>query len=77
MLPSVIPEARIWVYDYNSSCFLDNAQQVDILGLGEVFLEILWGAKDKDVGKQSLLFIGSCFGGIVIAQVGQYYLHSN
>lgn len=69
MLPSVMSEARIWVYDYNSSCFLDNAQQVDILGLGETFLKILSGAKDKDVGKRLLLFVGSCFGGVVIAQV--------
>jgi hypothetical protein len=69
MLPNVMPQARIWAYDYNSSCFLDNAQQVDILGLGETFLEVLWGAMHKDVGRRLLLFVGSCFGGIVIAQV--------
>ena len=43
MLPKVMPQARIWTYDYNSNCYSDNAQEVDILGLGETFLEILWG----------------------------------
>jgi hypothetical protein len=70
MLPKVIPRARIWVYNYNSNCYSDNAQNVDILGLGESFLEILWIARDKDIGRRPLVFIGSCFGGIVVAQVG-------
>lgn len=69
MLPKVIPQARVWAYDYNSNCYSDNAQHVDILGLGDTFLEVLWGVKDKDVGSRSLIFVGSCFGGVVIAQV--------
>lgn len=69
MLPEVMPQARIWTYDYNSNCYSDNAPQVDILELGETFLEILWRARDKDVGERPLIFVGSCFGGIVIAQV--------
>lgn len=77
MLPKVIPQARIWTYDYNSNCYSDNAQEVDILGLGETFLEVLWGAKDTDVGNRPLLFIGSCFGGIVVAQVGLLILLSS
>lgn len=68
MLPNVMPQARIWVYDYNSN-YSNNAQHIDILGLGTTFLEILLGAQDRDVGKRPLIFIGSCFGGIVIAQV--------
>ena len=71
MLPRIIPSARIWVYDYNSNCYSDNAQHVDILGLGETLLESLWIAKDKDVGQRPLIFIGSCFGGIVVFQVCQ------
>ena len=69
MLPKVVPQARIWAYDYNSSCYSDNAPEVDILALGDTFLEILRGARDKDIGTRPLIFIGSCFGGIVIAQV--------
>lgn len=70
MLPKMMPQTRIWAYDYNSNCYSDDAQHVDILELGETFLEILWGAKDQDVGRRSLIFIGSCFGGVVVAQVG-------
>lgn len=69
MLPKVLPQARIWVYDYNSYCYSGNAQKIDILGLGDSFLEMLRAAEDKGVGKRSLVFIGSCFGGVVIAQV--------
>lgn len=43
---------------------------MDVLGLEDRFLEILWGAKDQDVGRRSVIFIGSCFGGVVVAQVG-------
>ena len=69
MLPNVIPQARIWLYDYNSDCYSDNAQTVDLLGFGESFLEILWNSSDKEIGTRQIIFIGSCFGGIVIVQV--------
>ena len=69
MLPKVVPQARIWAYNYNSNCYSDNAQEIDILALGDTFLEILRGAQDKGVGERMLVFIGSCFGGIVVAQV--------
>ena len=69
MLPRILPQARIWAYNYNSNCYSDNAQEVDILGLGSSFLEILRGVRDKGIGKRKLVFIGSCFGGIVVAQV--------
>ena len=69
MLPKVVPQARIWVYDYNSNCYSDNAQEVDILDLGQTFLEILWIERSEDFGRRPLIFVGSCFGGIVIVQV--------
>lgn len=69
MLPSVVPQARIWAYDYISNCYSDNAPEIDILGLGDSLLEILRGAHDKGVVKRLLVFIGSCFGGIVVAQM--------
>ncbi len=69
MLPRILPQARILFYEYNSNCYSDNAQEIDILGLGESFLAMLEAAKDNGIGKRSLLFIGSCFGGIVVAQV--------
>ena len=73
MLPSMMPHARVWTYDYNSNCYSDHAQQIDILGLGETMLEVLWGAKDKLVGQRTLIFVGSCFGGVVVAQVGRLF----
>ena len=76
MLPAVLPQARIWTYDYNSSCYSDNAQEVDVLGLGTVLFEILLGARDEGVGERPLIFIGSCFGGIVVAQVGLLELNT-
>ena len=69
MLPRVIPQARILAYNYNSNCYSNDAQEVDILGLGESFLETLWIERTKDVGKRPLVFLGSCFGGIVVVQV--------
>ena len=69
MLPHIIPQARIWVYEYNSKCYSDHAPEVDILGLGEQFLESMWIEKAKGIGKRPLVFVGSCFGGVVVAQV--------
>lgn len=65
----MVPQARIWAYDYNSSCYSDNAPEIDILALGDTFLEILRGAQGKGVGTRALIFVGSCFGGILVAQV--------
>ena len=74
MLPNVLPQARIWAYDYNSNCYSDNAPEIDILALGDTFLEMLRGAQGNGVGTRTLIFIGSCFGGILIAQVGELIL---
>ena len=68
MLPAVIPGARVWTYDYNSSCYMENAMEVDIEGLGTTFLEMLT-RRESEIGSRPLLFVGSCFGGIVVAQV--------
>ena len=67
MLPTILLHTRIWTYVYNSNCYSDGAQEVDILGLGQVFLEILWS--NGIDGLRPILFVGSCFGGIVVAQV--------
>ncbi|KAI9672821.1 MAG: hypothetical protein M1831_000257 [Alyxoria varia] len=68
MLPRVLPQARMCTYDYNSRCYSDNAQEVDILDLGQTFLEVLCTAYHKHIGRRPLAFVGSCFGGIVVAQ---------
>ena len=68
MLPRVIPQARIWAYNYNCKCYMDNAQEVDIQGLGDTLLRLL-AAKSDELGRRPMFFIGSWFGGIVVAQV--------
>jgi hypothetical protein len=67
MLPSVIPGARIWAFDYNSN-YSHDAQTVRIDGLGVILLNCI---KDRyeDFESRKLVFIGSCFGGIVVAAV--------
>lgn len=67
MLPRVMPHARIWVFDYNSR-YSSDAQVIRIKELGDVFLQFMWDRRDE-LGKRPIIFIGSCFGGIVIAQV--------
>jgi hypothetical protein len=68
MLPSIVPQARIWVFDYNSR-YSSDAQDVRIEDLGKVFLSFLSDRK-HELGTRPIVFIGSCFGGIVVAQVG-------
>jgi len=68
MLPKVLPQARIWAFDYNSN-YSSNAQHVSIVDLGQVLLDMVHGKKDDQLGERTLVFIGSCFGGIIVAQV--------
>lgn len=66
ILPRVVPQARIWVFDYNSN-YSRNAQVIGIKNLGETLLSFITMEK---LGTRPIVFIGSCFGGIVITQVG-------
>jgi hypothetical protein len=68
MLPKVLPQARIWAFDYNFN-YSSNAQHVSVMDLGQVFLDMVRGKKDGQLGERMLIFIGSCFGGIIVAQV--------
>ena len=67
MLPSVIKGARIWVFDYNSN-YSHNAQTVRIDGLAATLLNCIKDRYD-DFESRKIVFIGSCFGGIVVAEV--------
>ena len=66
MLPEVVPQARIWVFDYNSN-YIESAQKVHIGGVGETLLKSI--EHEETLGKRPLVFIGSCFGGFIVAQV--------
>ncbi|OCL09319.1 hypothetical protein AOQ84DRAFT_404825 [Glonium stellatum] len=65
MLPSVIKGARTWAFDYNSN-YSHDAQRVRIDGLAETLLSCIKDKRD-DFESRKIVFIGSCFGGIVIA----------
>ena len=67
MLPSVIKGARIWAFDYNSN-YSHNAQTVRIDGLAATLLCHILDRR-KDFESRKIVFIGSCFGGIVVAEV--------
>ena len=67
MLPSVVAGARTWAFDYNSN-YSRHAQIVPLSGLATA---LLYSIIDKfdDFGSRPIVFIGSCFGGIVVAEV--------
>jgi hypothetical protein len=67
MLPSVINRARIWAFDYNSNYSRD-AQTVRIDGLATTLLNSIVD-RPHDFKSRKIVFIGSCFGGIVVAEV--------
>jgi poly(3-hydroxyalkanoate) synthetase len=67
MLPSVIKGARIWAFDYNSN-YSHNAQTVWINGLATTLLNCIKDRHD-DFKSRNIVFVGSCFGGIVVAEV--------
>jgi hypothetical protein len=69
MLPSVITKARTWVFDYNSR-YSHDAQVVRIPGLARTLLNCIKDRYD-DFSSRQLIFVGSCFGGIVVAEVGE------
>lgn len=67
MLPSAIPRARIWVFNYNSN-YSHDAQTVRIDGLATTLLNCITD-RHEDFESRKCIFIGSCFGGIVVAEV--------
>jgi len=71
MLPSVIKGARIWAFDYNSNYSRD-AQTVQVDGLAMTLLTCITDRRD-DFDSRKIVFIGSCFGGIVVAEVRNVY----
>ena len=72
MLPSIVPQARIWAYSFNSACYSDGAQEIDTQGQGDSFLEMMLARLDG-IGTRPIVFIGSCYGGIVVAQVCKWF----
>jgi hypothetical protein len=67
MLPSVVKGARIWAFDYNSN-YSHDAQTVRFDGIAETLLSCIMDRR-SDFESRKIIFIGSCFGGIVVVEV--------
>ena len=66
MLPAHIPEARIFTYDWNANYFEDAPVQT-LFGHADVLLALV--TENQVSKKRPIIFIASCFGGIVLAEV--------
>ncbi|KAI1506280.1 hypothetical protein F5X99DRAFT_129304 [Biscogniauxia marginata] len=64
MLPAAIPEARIYTYDWNAHVF-DHAPVQTLLGHADNLLALVAAERDSD---RPIIFIASCFGGLVLAE---------
>lgn len=68
MLPAVIPNSRIFTYDWNAS--LDQTRSAQfLLGHATDFLSKLYMARLSEGNDRPIIFIASCFGGLLLAKV--------
>ncbi|KAI1159455.1 hypothetical protein F5B18DRAFT_636937 [Nemania serpens] len=65
MLPAVVPEARIFTYDWNANYF-ENAPVQTLLSHAENLLAHVVGEQGSI--SRPIIFIASCFGGLVLAE---------
>jgi hypothetical protein len=65
MLPAHVPEARIFTYDWNANCF-ENAPVETLLGHADALLALV--NKNQSSEKRPIIFVASCFGGLVLAE---------
>ncbi|KAI0882946.1 uncharacterized protein GGS22DRAFT_169128 [Annulohypoxylon maeteangense] len=67
MLPAAIPNARIMAFGYASYWFGDEAVKLTLDGVARKLLMALGSARDG-CKHRPIVFIGHCFGGLVIQQ---------
>ncbi|KAI1439322.1 hypothetical protein F5Y02DRAFT_406037 [Annulohypoxylon stygium] len=67
MLPAAVPSARIYTYDWNAKVF-DNAPVQTLLGHADYLLGLV-AAERGTSSDRPIIFIASCFGGLVLAEV--------
>ncbi|GAW20848.1 hypothetical protein ANO14919_103600 [Xylariales sp. No.14919] len=65
MLPSIIENARIFTYDWNAS-YDENSSHATLLGMANGLLERLRIQRSKDEIKRPIVFVASCFGGLLL-----------
>jgi hypothetical protein len=66
MLPALVPEARIYTYDWDANCFQDAPVQT-MLGHADNFLACVAGERASQ--DRPIIFVASCFGGLILAEV--------
>ncbi|KAK3935926.1 putative kinesin light chain [Diplogelasinospora grovesii] len=66
MLPEAVPEARIFTYDWDAN-FFENAPVQTLLGHADNLLALVL-AESRGSEIRPIIFIASCFGGLVLAQ---------
>ncbi|KAM4068139.1 NB-ARC domain-containing protein [Hirsutella rhossiliensis] len=68
MLPAVMPQARIFTYDWNANFDRDAATQ-GLLGHADGLLENLHMRRSKDGSNdRPIIFVASCFGGLLLCR---------
>ncbi|KAI0159859.1 hypothetical protein GGR52DRAFT_582588 [Hypoxylon sp. FL1284] len=65
MLPAAVPDARIYTYDWNAKVF-DNAPVQTLLNHADNLLSLI--AVERSTSGRPIIFIASCFGGLVLAE---------
>jgi len=68
MLPNIIPNARIFTYDWNAN-FDSNPATDILLGHADGLLDRLHICRSKDTSNRPIIFIASCFGGLLLVKV--------
>lgn len=66
MLPAALPEARIFTYDWNAYYFNDAPVQT-LFGHADTLLGL--AAEGRGLQTRPIIFIASCLGGLILAEV--------
>jgi len=66
MLPAAVPQASIYTYDWNANYFKDAPVQT-LLGHADNLLGLL--AVEGRGSERPIIFVASCFGGLILAEV--------
>ncbi|KAI2468563.1 hypothetical protein F4781DRAFT_397638 [Annulohypoxylon bovei var. microspora] len=67
MLPSVVGNARIFTYDWNAN-FDKDAEDQSLTGHAKVLLNKLHYMRNKYKKRRPIIFVASCFGGLLLAK---------
>jgi hypothetical protein len=74
MLLAATPEARIYTYDWDANYFRD-APVKTLLGHADTLFGLV--AESRDAETRPIVFVASCFGGLVLAEVRRHGIRAN